>query len=560
MQADWEFLLHILIVLAAVLAMGLAFERLRLGSVPGYLLGGVLVGPGGLALVPGGDAVRTMADIGVALLLFTIGLEFSWRRLVRWGGKALTAGVVATLALVVVGFVAGLAFGLGPGAAFAVGAVLSMSSTAIVVRGLKESDSLDSVHGRTALGVTLLQDLALIPFVVMVSFATGGGELSGMEFVGAVAKTAGLILALALVTRYVVPMVLDEKVIARNREIPVLLSVTVCIGSTWGAYALGLSPALGAFIAGLLLAESKYAEQIRADAMPFRTLFMALFFASVGLLFDVRWAAQNLQWLALATVSVLVVKTSVTYLCLRPFKLGIVESLAAALVVSNIGEFSFVLAQIGFQGRPEYEWLFDLIISTTVVGFFISTYVVGHASSLSRMLAKQIMPARKLAESQRRSKPDEGLTNHVVLVGYGAAGRAACRALEGSGYPIAVLEIDPRLVALAETKGHVALLGDATQASILEHSRIAFARTVVVTVPDHYAARIIISQCNSLAPNVPVLARARYHIYASELDMLGAQIVVDEEEMVGALLGAAARSSTRPPTPDPDLDPYHSLR
>lgn len=560
MEANWEFLLQILIVLAAVLAMGLLFERLRLGSVPGYLLGGVLVGPGAFALLPGGDAVRTMADIGVALLLFTIGLEFSWRRLVRWGGKALTAGVVATLGLVVVGFVAGLAFGLDMGSAFAVGTVLSMSSTAIVVRGLKESDSLDSVYGRTAIGVTLLQDLALIPFVLFVTFATRGGELSALDLGGALVKTAGLYVAIALVVRYVVPKLLDERVIARNREIPILLSITVCIGSTWGAYSMGLSPALGAFIAGLLLAESKYAEQIRADAIPFRTLFMALFFASVGLLFDVRWAVENIHWLLIATLAVLVVKTVVTYLCLRPFKLGIMESLAAALVVSNIGEFSFVLAQIGFQGRPEHSWLFDLIISTTVVGFFVSTYVVGNAMRISRRLAKQLLPARKLAESQRRAKEDEGLTNHIILVGYGAAGQSACRAMEGIECRIAVIEIDPRLVALALTKGHESLLGDATQASILEHARIAFARTVVVTVPDHYASRIIISQCNSLAPNVPVIARARYHIYAGELDVLGAHIVVDEEEMVGALLGAAVRMGNRPPPPEPDLDPYHSLR
>ncbi|MBA4293659.1 hypothetical protein C0431_11910 [bacterium] len=541
-MSGWGLIYDLLLSLSAALVMGLFFEKLKLSAITGYLLAGALVGAGGLGLLQRPDEVDVIAEIGVALLLFTIGLEFSFRSLIRLGAGVLMGGVTMVLACTAVLTGVGVSFGLDWRAAVIIGAAGSLSSTAIVMRVLRQQNELDSVHGKSSLGVLLVQDIAMVPLVLAVSFlATGSGEL-GKELGRALWGVAILVLVLVVFVSQVVPRLLDEKIVARNRELPIILAVVTCVGATWAAHELKISPALGAFFAGMLLADSKFSEQMRADVLPLRTLFVTIFFVSVGLLVDLSWMAANLPLVIGSTVVVISVKTVATYLAMRPFVRGIIEVLAVAIALSQVGEFSFVLLTIGRDSGVLDSDLFQLVISTIMLTLLVAPVMVSRSLLIARFLAKRLVPARKLARSEREAHP-KSIRGHILIIGYGEAGQATCEALTGLDCPTMVIELDPRLVQLAESNGNMAVIGDATSTDFLhEVAHVDQAKVVLVTVSDHLICRRVVSLVKSLAPKVPLITRSRYHVYSLELDMVGADEVVDEEMLVGKQMGDRVRS------------------
>lgn len=533
----WGLIYDLLVALSAALVVGLIFEKLKLSAITGYLLAGALVGAGGFGLLQRPDEVDVIAEIGVALLLFTIGLEFSFRSLIRLGAGVLSGGAIMVLACTAVLTGVGVAFGLEWQAAFIIGAAGSLSSTAIVMRVLRQQNELDSVHGKSCLGVLLVQDIAVVPLVLGVGFvASGSGEI-GKELGRALWGVAILVLVLVVFVSQVVPRLLDEKIVAKNRELPIILAVVTCVGATWAAHELKISPALGAFFAGMLLADSKFNEQMRADVLPLRTLFVTIFFVSIGLLADLRWMADNILMVLASTLMVVSVKTVATYLAMRPFVRGIIEALAVAVALSQVGEFSFVLLTIGRDSGVLSSDLFQLVISTIMLTLLVAPVMVSKCLSIGRFLAKRLVPARKLARSEREAHP-KTIRGHILIIGYGEAGQATCEALTGLEWPRMVIELDPRLARLAEANGNTAVIGDATSTEFLhEVAHVDQAKVVLVTVSDHLVCRRVVSLVKSQAPQVPLISRSRYHVYSLELDMVGADEVVDEEMLVGKRMG-----------------------
>lgn len=532
MVGGWELVFDLLVALGAALVLGIVFERLRMNAIVGYLLAGVVAGPGALGLVQQTDQVKVIAEIGVALLLFTIGLEFSWGSLRRLGSGVLLGGVTMILACLLVFMGAALAFGVDWRGAFVLGAAVAMSSTAMMIRVLREQADLDTAHGKTVLGISLVQDLAVVPLFLFVSFAADTSGNLPVELSLVTGAAVALVLGLTFLVNYVVPRLLPEKIVAKNRELPIILAIVICVGSSWAARQMGLSPALGAFLAGMLLADSKFSHQMRADVFPLRTLFLTVFFVSVGLLADLRWITSNMGLVLGLAVAVIGVKTAIGYLALRPFIRGIVPSLASSVSLSHIGEFSFVLLILGSETGLLSPVVFQAAVSVTLVTLFVTPSMVSRALPISNRLARSLFPRRKLAKSERELKASR-LRGHLVVIGYGEAGQSTCEALLGEDCQIVVVDLDPRLVALAETHGYRAFIGDASNHEILDHVRLVDARAVLVTVSDHNVARMVVGQCKSVAPRVPLLVRSRYHIYSKELDMVGADTVVDEELLVG---------------------------
>lgn len=533
----WGLIYDLLLALSAALVFGLLFERIKLNAIIGYLLAGAIVGQGGLGLLQKPDEVIVIAEIGVALLLFTIGLEFSWRSLRLMGVKVFVGGAVMVLAclafLTAVGIVAGLSWQ----AAVIIGAAGSLSSTAIVMRVLRQRNDLDSIHGKASLGVLLVQDIAVVPLVLAVSFISGGKGAIGPAIGQALWSAAILVVILLVFVSQIVPRLLHEKVVARNREIPIILAVVTCVGATWAAHELGISPALGAFFAGMLLGDSKFSEQMRADIMPLRTLFVTIFFVSVGLLADLGWIVRHLPLVLGATILVMVVKTVATYFSMRPFVRGIIGALAVALTLSQVGEFSFVLLATGAEAGIIESDVFQLVISTIMMSLLVAPIMVASALPFAEALAKRFVPARRLVASKRKDRT-QSMRGHVVTIGYGEAGQATCSALREIGCPRIVIDLDPKLVRLAESNGNHAVIGDATSAEFLQEvAHIGDARAILVTVSDHTICRRVVAVCKSIAPEVKVVTRSRYHIYSNELDMVGADEVVDEEELVGVEMG-----------------------
>ncbi|MFH1746354.1 MAG: cation:proton antiporter [Planctomycetota bacterium] len=549
----WTALLDVLILLLAALLLGALCERLKQSALLGYLLAGTLLGPNALDWMPNHKAVATIAELGVALLLFTIGLEFSWRRLRTIGSIAIGGG---TLQVLVTGALAAgvcALAGLGGRAALAIGAIIALSSTACVLRLLVSRAEIDGIYGRNALGILLLQDIAMVPLVLVVTTLGHEGALDriGWEMGRAIGGATILAITLYFLLKYVVPLLLHTEAAARNRELSILLAIVTFTGTAWAAHWLGLSPALGAFIAGMLLAESPFATQIRGDVSSLRTLFVTLFFSSIGMLADPMWALNHWAWLAVVVAAIVFGKAAVVcgVACLFRSTLG--HAVAAGVCLAQVGEFSFVLAEVARDGQLIDSDLFNLIVSATIATLFLTPYLVAAAPHLAAVASRISARGRKAprALGEPSPGPETEPSGHVIIVGFGPAGQCIAEALmERHKALLVVVELSSKSAEVARSYGLRTYIGDATRPEALEHLRVGRARVVVVTVPDPAAARQVIAGVKALAPETAVIARARYHVYRWELIVAGAEVVIDEEEEVGLRIASAVRERLRPDT------------
>ena len=550
----WAALLDILILLTTAMVLGGLFERFKQSPLLGYLLAGTLLGPNALNLLPSHAAVATIAELGVALLLFTIGLEFSWRMLrsigpIAVGGGTLQVALTGTLTAVVC-----LVLGLGMPASLAVGAMIALSSTAAVLRLLARRAELDSVHGRNAVGILLLQDIAVVPIMLVIAAMSGGGTTA--EIVLALGRALGmallLVTALFLLLNYVLPLLLSTSVATQNRDLPILLAISIAIGAAWVSNAMGFSPILGAFLAGMLLAESPYATQIRADIVPLRTLFVTLFFSSIGMLSDPGWVAAN--WLLLAGVvtAVVIGKTLITSGVTRLFRTPVGQSLATGVVLAQVGEFSLVVASVAQAGYLIDTHVFNLIVATLVTTLFLTPYLAALAPHLARMVGKLSTPQRDAAgEPGEDQASTGGVSGHLVIVGFGPAGQRVAEVMLGEpNLRILVAELNPNTAEQALAYGLETYIGDATREEVLEKLHVRTAAAVVVTVPDPGTARQVVQRVRALAPDTYVIVRARYHVHRWQLDVAGAHAVVDEEDRVGVSIAAEVRERLRSRNPE----------
>lgn len=529
-EVGWTLLLDIVFLLGAALFVGILFGRLRQNAIVGYLIAGILLGPAGFSVVKGGEGIEMIAELGVALLLFTIGLEFSWRRLRSLGAVAAGGGalqVASTIALFT-----GLAvwYGLEAGEALVVGFAIALSSTAVVLRVMADRAELDSQHGRNALGILLFQDIAVVPLVLIVD-VLGGGDASLASFAMRIVEGVLFVAGMVLISRFVLPRLLASAASFHSRDLPILLAFTVFLLSTWGSHALGLSPVLGAFIAGMLLAETPFAEQIRTDVTPLRAAFVTIFFTSIGML--VAIPTGSAAWKAVAfALLIILLKTALVMLVVRLFRRPLQDAVRTGLTLAQIGEFSFVLAELAYEGQILSQESFQLLLSASLISLLATPYLIALASRIT--LGQRSGPGDADQRSARKPR--------VLVVGIGPAGRAVVNMLDESGHPFLVLELNPDTVASFRSAFPIEY-GDATHREILEHAGIGTARALVVTIPDASTARTIIRQAKMLAPKVPVIVRSRHHIHAPVFSDSGADAVVDEEEMVGQQLASCLRDA-----------------
>jgi CPA2 family monovalent cation:H+ antiporter-2 len=538
MMEAWHFILELTGLLALAALLGTISERLGFSALIGYLLAGLLLGPGGLGLVEPGN-VAPVAELGVALLLFSIGLEFSLPRLRRLGPRVLWSGVLQVLLTGAIFSAIALALGLSLRPAIVIGAVVCLSSTASVLRLLQERTELETVPGRSALGILLVQDIAVVPLVLLVTLLGGQGGIESLLLDVAVALGAGLGLigALLLIGRFVLPRFLTQAVLTRNRELAILSAVVICLATTWAAHEIGLSPALGAFVAGLVLAESPLATQIRADVGVLRTLFVALFFAGVGMLAELAWFTKHAAILPGVLAGILVIKAAAITAILRLLRLPWRHAVAAGVALCQIGEFGFVLLQIagGFGLLPAE--ITEVLLLATVGALLVTPFLLPLGHWLGRRLGRESAPAAAPAgASEPEGAPPEGLRDHVLVVGYGPAGQQVAEGLLRGHAAVCVIDANPQAADLTRQRGLPVLIGDATFRDILDHAGLLSARALVVTVPDQGAVRAILRLSRAMAPRVPVIVRARYHRFVDNLAGEGAAAIYDEESAAGESL------------------------
>ncbi len=553
----WTALLDVLILLLAALLLGSLFERLKQSALLGYLLAGTLLGPNTLDWMPNHEAVATIAELGVALLLFSIGLEFSWRRLREIGPIALGGGAAQVSLTILVAGGSCLALGLGFRTAFAIGAMVALSSTACVIRLLVSRAEVEAIHGRNALGILLFQDIAVVPLVLIVAALGQEDSASalqiGLGMLRSLAIAAALVGSLFLLLNYVVPRLLSSEQAARNRDVPILLAMVTGVGTAWVSHTVGLSPVLGAFIAGLLLAGSPFATQIRADVASVRTLFVTLFFSSIGMLCHPAWVLENWAMVASVVVIIVVGKALLAFGVARLFHSTTAHAMATGICLAQVGEFSFVLAEVAHQGQLIDSGLFELVIASTVGTLFLTPYLVAAAPHVMHVvvrLSAWLSPAKAML-GDATSEPAAKLSGHTVIVGFGPAGQCVAEALDQEHRAhVVVVELNTKSADIARAQGLRTYIGDATSPEVLEHLSVGAAKAVAVTLPDPSAARRVVEGVRSLGSNTPIIARSRYHRYRWQLALAGAAKVIDEEEQVGLQMASAVKETLRIDAPN----------
>ena len=525
----WYFAMELVMLLGGAFLLGALAQRFKQSPIVGYLLAGTIIGP----LLFNAEAVNQSAELGVSLLLFSIGLEFSFQRLRQMGRLAFGGGslqVAATMGIT--GLVLSLWLKLPQALTF--GAIVALSSTAVVMRVLVDRSEIDSVRGRSCLAVLLLQDIAIVPLVLMVSlFAPEAGQVGiGRHVLKILLAAGGLGFVLYALLFHVVPRLLASRDVFANRELTALLAVSIGLGASWGAHALGISPALGAFVAGMLLGESPFATQIRADIGVARTIMVTLFFASVGMLAKPMWFLLHLHWILGVAIAIFIFKSLLVYGIMRMFRMDNRQALAIGISLAQVGEFSFVLAAAAFQGKLFGGDSFDLIVSVIILLIFAAPYMVSQAFPLTDAILALVM-GRSSADALKRQADYAEPTNKVMVVGLGPAGQEVVHHLIPHQVTIIGIDINPQSRIKARELGVELQLGDASQEEILLHAGFGQVCMAVVTVPDPSATIRIVEHMRRLRPQLPIAARCRYHRHQEAVIKAGADIVVDEESLVG---------------------------
>ncbi|MEZ4462769.1 MAG: cation:proton antiporter [bacterium] len=511
--------------------VSVVLSRFGVPAVTGLLATGALIGPNAVGLVTNRADIEILSEVGVVLLLFTIGLEFSLERLkaifktVALGGAFQVAGTMA--ATIAVAMWAG--FDLRQSIFF--GFVFALSSTAVVLRGLSERRELDAPHGRFIVGTLLFQDVLVVPMVLLVPvLASAGGVSEALLGVGmAMGKAILVVAAFLVVARTVVPRVLGWVDATRNREVFVLAVLAICIGTAWATAQTGLSLALGAFLGGMVVADTQYRHRAMGDMLPLRDVFVSVFFVSLGMFFDARLFVENWQTVLLLTAGFVLAKGFVATLAAAVMKFPPRAAWLAGVGLAQFGEFGFVLLRMGQAEGLVPAAQLDPLLNAGIISMFLTPLLVRlapHVSAGERLLSPL---ARVLGERGFDEPGAHAMHNHVVVVGYGVAGRLVVETLKRLGIDYVGLELNAESVREAQKHGLNIHYADATSDETLESVHVPGARAVVVLINDPSASIRVVEAIRRTSATVPVLLRTRYFAEVSTGEDAGASIVVAEE-------------------------------
>ncbi len=520
------------LALAAVAAFagGIVARRLGLPVILGYLLAGCLIGPSTPGPVVDLHSVEALAEMGVAFLMFGLGAELSLARLRRLGRVAAFGGTLQILGTIALGVAIGPWLGLGldlPGSVF-LGGLLALSSTVVALKLLMSRGELPTPHGQAALGILIAQDLALVPLVIVLPALASGSDGIAQEL-GLAALKAGIILLGAYLAGVrLVPWLLGRAAVAGSRELFLIGSVGLALGTALVTQAVGLSPAFGAFLAGVVVAESEYHTQVLAETLPLRDLFGALFFVSVGMLIDPLRFFTEAGAVALLLAATLVGKALIGAASAMVLGLPRGSALLTGLSLAQIGEFSFVLGRIGVDAGAIPPALFDLTLKTALASIVIAPFLVRAGPVLARLTEGAPLPHRHVPVGVGTGSADEP-RDHVVLCGFGRLGREVAEVLTERGVPFLVVELDPQIVRELRAEGIPTVFGDAGNPVVLDHTGLERARLLAVLINDADAAELATRSARQRFPDLDIVVRTRDHQQVERLWAAGATEVVQPE-------------------------------
>jgi len=525
-----DFINEIVIIFLLSIGVIIVCARLRLPATVGFLITGMLCGPSMLGVVSDRHAVDMLAEMGVALLLFTIGMELSGEALARLRKPVLVGGTlqIGVTVIVIAGLAMMLGYSLPTGISF--GYLAALSSSAIVLSDLQRRGQTHTPHGRQILAILVLQDIIFAPMLVSIPLLAGTVDLTIASVVQALLQITVVLGGVLLFAKYGLPRLMLMVVRTRLRELALLTTLGLCMGMAMLTQALGLSLSLGAFLAGLMLARSEYSMNVIAGVMPYRDVFMSLFFISVGMLLDVSFLLANPAYVFFSTLVFIVVKALLVlpavYMQGYPWRTAILT----ALPLAQIGEFSFVLAAEEMRDailtREEYQFF----LAVSILSMMLTPGLIALGPRLADVVGKL---QRKLGSAFGDKAPDGGgagqhLTNHLVIAGFGISGKHLARAARDAGINYVILEMNPDTVQRYKGREPI-FYGDASQASVLEHLNIGSARVMAIVISDPAAVRTATQAGRELNPNLRIIARTRFLAEVGPLQNLGANEVIAEE-------------------------------
>jgi CPA2 family monovalent cation:H+ antiporter-2 len=522
----------LLVILLVSVPVAFVCLRLKLPLLVGLMLTGIAIGPYGLGLVTEIEAIEVLAEIGVMLLLFTIGLEFSLRRLGEMkrlvligGGLQVGFTIAGTAAIAVL-------FGRSVSQAVFFGFLVALSSTAIVLKTYVERNEVDAPHGRAGVGILLFQDISIVLMILLVPILGG----KGVSFTQILINLGGSLLALVIIVVaawFFLPKFLRRVVELRSPEVFLLTVVLLCLGMSWITSYFGLSLALGAFIAGMVLADTDYNHQVTAEVLPFRDVFNSLFFVSIGMLLSLHALALNLGWVAILVICLIIGKALVIWGIVKI--LGFPQRIAVmtGLGLAQIGEFSFVLAKVGRESNLLPDGDYQSFLAASIISMIATPFLINIAPRVGYFVQALFSDGESIglesSEEDIHLTSSGGLNQHVIIVGYGLNGRNLARVLRTVGVPYTILDADAVTVRQAKDKGEKINFGDATRREVIMHAGVENAWVLVLAMSDAAAARRTVSTARLLNAKLHIIVRTRYTAEITELLELGANEVIPEE-------------------------------
>ncbi|OPY27737.1 MAG: Calcium-gated potassium channel MthK [Methanocella sp. PtaU1.Bin125] len=526
---EMTLLWSISLVLAFSILVLLLCYRFRIPEVIGLLLTGVIAGPSVLGIFANTHEIDYIAEIGVVLLLFTIGMEFSFKSLLQVKKEFFVGGTLQVLFTFTAALVLSVLLGLSLNTAILIGFLIALSSTAIVLRLLQENDELGTPHGRIILGILIFQDVIAVPMMLVIPFLTGSaGNL--LETIPLLIFEILAMIALVVVgTAWIVPKVLHRVARTRSQELFLLSVAVIGLAMAWLTSSIGMSMALGAFLAGLIISESKFSHQALGNILPFRYVFTSIFFVSIGMLLDIGYLISHPALILAAVVAVLLIKAVVggatTLILGYPMRTVVLVGLA----LSQVGEFSFILSRIGLNGGLLSPEIYQFFLATSILTMGVSPFLMGASPFISDLLCRLPLPARLKSDRCGPEAVRDAVRDHIVIIGYGLNGRNLSRAAKSAKVPYIIIEMNPDTVAKEAARGEPIHYGDATNSLILEHANVGEARVVVIAISDAAATRRIITAIRQINPRVRIIVRTRYLSEMKPLYALGASEVIPEE-------------------------------
>ncbi len=511
-------------------------SRLKIPAIVGYLFTGALLGPYGMKLVHATHEVEYLAEVGVVLLLFTIGIEFSFKKLLQIR-KALVLGgftqVVLTIAAVaLIEYELGFDFKQ----AVFIGFLVALSSTAIVLKYLQEKAEIDSIYGQTSLAILIFQDIVIVPMILITPLlsekhmAASGGDFSVTLLL---LKIAAIVFLIIAATKFIVPQILYHVAKTRNQDLFLLTVIVICASVAVLTSKAGLSLALGAFLAGLIISESEYSHQALGYVLPFKSIFTSFFFVSIGMLLNTQFILSMPWTIAALTASVVVIKTAAAYIGGALLKVPAGSALLAGFALCQIGEFSFVLSKTGVEHEIITDHTYQIFLSVAVLTMILTPAIIYSVHIILKYLVKlkylKAIPGGAVSEESA----DEGefcqVKDQLIIIGYGINGQNLARAAKASKIPYIISDVNPETVRREKLNGEPIIYGDATYESVLEHLNIKFAKIIVIAVPDRIALRRIVELSRKMNRDIYIIARTRFYSEVEEIKKLGADEVIPEE-------------------------------